>query len=71
MTTVHWKLEGMSCGHCVAAVQKALDRLPGIQRRQIEVGAAEIAFDPAQVDAGRIRAVIEGEGFAVREGGAA
>lgn len=41
-------VSGMTCGHCVAAVQKEIGSLPGV--RQVEVsldtGAVQIAGDP-------------------------
>ena len=33
---------GMSCGHCVAAVQKALQDLEGVDVRQVAVGQATV-----------------------------
>lgn len=33
------KIEGMSCGHCVAAVKSALESIPGVQ-------SAEVTLEP-------------------------
>ena len=40
-------IEGMSCGHCVAAVKQALADVPGVADRQVAVGSAVLAIDPA------------------------
>lgn len=35
MTTTTVKIEGMSCGHCTARVEKVLNALPGIRAKVI------------------------------------
>ncbi len=41
------QIEGMHCGACVARVRKALEKVNGIQVREVEVGSAEIDADSA------------------------
>jgi copper chaperone len=38
------KITGMSCGHCVGQVTKALTRLDGVQ-----VGEAIVVYDPREI----------------------
>jgi copper chaperone CopZ len=40
------KVEGMSCGHCVGRVQKALDAAPGVIEAKVDLssGTAEIRY---------------------------
>jgi copper chaperone CopZ len=40
------KVEGMTCGHCVGRVQKALDAAPGVIEAKVDLdsGTAEIRF---------------------------
>ncbi|MGA2141010.1 MAG: cation transporter [Brevinematales bacterium] len=53
---------GMSCGHCVKAVEKALKDLKVLNNIHVENGKA--TFDaPAGYDTGRIRAAIEDKGY--------
>jgi len=59
--TLH--IEGMSCGHCLNAVSKALSSLDGVQIDSVKIGRAEVRFDPARIDAGRIAAAISDEGY--------
>lgn len=40
--TIELRIEGMSCGHCVAAVKKALESVPGVTRAEVEVGRATV-----------------------------
>ncbi len=41
-TTTLNAIDGMSCGHCVQAVTKALSAVPGIRVKSVEVGSAVI-----------------------------
>lgn len=59
-------IQGMSCGHCVAAVRGALAGLDGVQVQEVTVGSATVAYDPRAVSAEQIAAAIEDEGYAVQ-----
>jgi copper chaperone CopZ len=39
------QIDGMSCGHCVSRVQKALSRLEGVHVDQVEIGSARVTYD--------------------------
>ncbi len=57
------KIDGMSCGHCVARVEKALSKLEGVHVGRVEVGSARIDYDPARTSFARIREAIEDAGY--------
>jgi copper chaperone CopZ len=57
------KIDGMSCGHCVARVEKALSKLDGVSVHRVEVGAAEIDYDPSRTPFARIREAIDEAGY--------
>ena len=57
------KIDGMSCGHCVARVEKALKKLDGVNVNRVEVGAADITYDPARTPFARIREAIDDSGY--------
>lgn len=59
------KIEGMSCQHCVHAVQKALQQLPEVEVQSVEIGSATVSYDPARVDREQIKAAIEEAGYTV------
>lgn len=44
-STVALRIQGMSCGHCVAAVERALRATAGVSGVSVQVGRAE--FDVA------------------------
>lgn len=46
MTTYDLRIEGMSCQHCVHAVERALTRVPGVSKVQVEIGKAHVESAP-------------------------
>lgn len=59
------KITGMTCQHCVMSLRKELGKLPGVDIKDVRIGAALIAYDEAQVSGARIRSAVEEAGFAV------
>lgn len=43
------KITGMSCGHCVGQVTKALTRLDGVHVNSVKVGEAIVVYDPREI----------------------
>ena len=64
------QIDGMSCGHCVARVQKALTKLDGVDLRSVEVGLAEMSYDPSRVSPGKILEAVDAAGYEPRVAGA-
>jgi copper chaperone CopZ len=62
--TVTLRVEGMGCEGCVAAVQEALNGLPGVQRVKVvlEQGLAEVDAE-APADRKAMIAAIERAGY--------
>jgi copper chaperone CopZ len=56
-------IKGMSCGHCVAGVRRALEGLDGVEVREVTVGSATVAYDPAAVTPAEITGAVEAEGY--------
>jgi len=56
-------LEGMSCGHCVAAAREALQRVDGVSVDKIWVGRALITTDDFDEREGKIQAALTEEGY--------
>ena len=57
-------IQGMSCGHCVAAVKGALDQLDGVETKAVQIGTATVAYDPTKITPEQISAAIADEGYA-------
>lgn len=56
------KISGMSCGHCVMHVKKALASIPGVQA-EVEIGKAVVTGENVNMDA--VKAAIEDAGYDV------
>jgi copper chaperone len=61
-TTV--RIKGMSCGHCVKAVDQALRKLSGIKDVKVTVGEAVITTE-GPLNEALVREAIKDEGFEV------
>lgn len=59
--TLH--IEGMSCGHCLNAVNKALAALDGIAIDSVKIGRADLRFDPERIAIADIAAAVTAEGY--------
>jgi len=68
--TTTLSIDGMSCGHCVQAVTKALSAVPGVTVRSVAVGAAEIEAKDGRA-AGQAVAALEAAGYPARTTAAA
>ena len=66
MQKATFEVTGMSCGHCVKAVDQALASMTGVSEKQVALGSVTVAFDAAQTDVSRIAAAIEDAGYQVR-----
>lgn len=60
--TVTLAIDGMSCGHCVGAVSRALEATPGITVRSVAVGNAEVEAESPAAAAAAL-AAIEAAGY--------
>ena len=52
-------ISGMSCGHCVSAVRKALTGVAGVELREVQIGSAQVAVESDAAMAAAERAVDE------------
>lgn len=59
-------ITGMSCGHCVAGVKRALGELQGVEVQEVKVGSATVEYDAGSVSPERIVQAIEAEGYGAR-----
>ena len=65
MTKLAMKISGMSCGHCVQAVRRALESVPGVSVDDVKIGTADVTFDESTVTAEQVQQAVEDEGYAV------
>lgn len=64
-TTLHVK--GMSCGHCVKAVEESVGALKGIASVEVhlDAGAVEVEYHPSEIALATITETIEDQGYDV------
>ena len=64
---VHIEIDGMHCAQCVQAVEQVLTHHAGVATCHVQVGLAEVTFDPTRTEKGGIFEAIRGAGaFQVR-----
>lgn len=66
MTSLQLKIDGMSCGHCVAHVQKALSALDGVAVQDVKIGSATLEYDPAKRSVEEILDAVRDQGYLPR-----
>jgi copper chaperone len=67
METVTIGIDGMTCGGCVASVQRALKRVDGVASVDVslERRQATVEYAPERADPARLHSAIESAGFEV------
>ena len=67
METVTLKVNGMTCGGCVASVTRVLRVLPGVGEVTValETATARVAYDPQRAGLPDIKRAIEDAGYEV------
>jgi copper chaperone len=67
MTTEVFRVSGMTCDHCVAAVTEELSALPGVAAVSIDLvpgAVSAVSVDSAQpLDAAAVRAAVDEAGY--------
>ena len=59
--TLH--IEGMSCGHCLNAVNRALAELPGVEIESVRIGRAEVRYDERTISPEALEAAVTQAGY--------
>jgi copper chaperone len=65
MKTTNLKVTGMTCGHCQAAVERALRAQPGVGSVKVDLagGRAEVEHDEKAVAVEKLIAAVADEGY--------
>ncbi|MGV7114834.1 copper ion binding protein [Paenibacillus kyungheensis] len=65
MANIKLEVEGMSCNHCVQAVEGALQEIGAKGKVNLEAKSVDIEYDAAQVDIMKLTDAIEEQGYDV------
>ena len=71
MANVKLRITGMTCGHCMAKVEKALKGVRGVYTAVVDLpdGEAEVDFDDDQVTPTQLIGAVEHAGYGAKLGG--
>jgi copper chaperone len=65
MDKLTMQITGMTCGHCVAGVTRALKGVAGVSVDQVAIGTASVEYDPTATTPADIAKAVEEEGYHV------
>ncbi|WP_018731537.1 heavy-metal-associated domain-containing protein [Salinispora oceanensis] len=64
MVTTTYQVQGMTCGHCVAAVSAEVGELPGVEQVEVDLAAGRLTVTsqhPMKVET--VRAAVDEAGY--------
>lgn len=69
MATATLKVSGMTCGHCVMAVTKALEGVAGVRAARVDLnaGRATVEYDEATTSPHVLTEAVAEEGYSAEE----
>lgn len=67
MQNITLNVQGMSCGHCVKAIEGSVGQLEGVNEVKVKLDAAqvEVSFNETQVSIDTIKETIDDQGYDV------
>jgi len=67
MENITLNVKGMSCGHCVKAVEGSVGALKGVQKVSVnlEAGKVDVSFNARKVSLKEIKEAIDDQGYDV------
>ena len=67
MENITLSVQGMSCGHCVNAVESSVGKLNGVEQVNVhlESGKVDVSFDNEKVTLSEIKETIDDQGYDV------
>ena len=67
MLQLKLEVEGMSCAHCVTAVDAALKEVPGVSVTAVRLGSATLSYDPALANVEALLDAVSDAGYSASE----
>ncbi|MDR2373995.1 MAG: cation transporter [Bifidobacteriaceae bacterium] len=69
MATAVYRVEGMTCEHCVKAVKEEIGAIPGVESVAVDLAAGEVSTvtvtSGAAIDPAAIAAAVDEAGYAL------
>ncbi len=63
MTTLEFRVPGMTCGHCESAVKSEISQLPGVSSVTVDLGTKAVVVEGTELDREAIWAAVDEAGF--------
>ena len=69
MKHTSFKIQGMTCQHCVQTIEKSVGKLAGVNEVAVNLanGQVDVYMDERKVSEAELRAVIESAGYQVMD----
>ena len=65
-TVSEWRVEGMTCGHCVASVTEEITELPGVESVEVELETGRVTVTSAtELSRDDVEAAVTEAGYAL------
>src|SRR5919112_3080203 len=66
---VNFPVSGMTCASCVNRVEKAIGKVPGVERAAVNLATerATVSYDPGQTTVADIAAAVQRAGYGVAD----
>jgi copper chaperone len=65
MKTTQYRINGMSCAHCVLSVREEVGELDGVEAVDVELETGRLIVTGAGVEDAAVRAAVEEAGYEV------
>ncbi|MET1178928.1 copper chaperone CopZ [Peribacillus simplex] len=61
-------VKGMTCGHCISAIEGSVGKLPGVNSVKVNLdsGTVAVEFNPDEVTLDSIKETIDDQGYDVQ-----
>ena len=60
-----YRVEGMTCAHCVLSVEEEVAVVPGVQRVEVDLASGRMVVHGRDVHGAAVRAAVEAAGYAL------
>jgi copper chaperone len=57
------EIDGMHCDHCVEAVRDALETVRDLEVHRVEIGTAEVTYDPSDLSTDQLATILDDAGY--------
>jgi copper chaperone len=65
MSRYTYKVDGMTCSHCAAAVTEEVSRIARAQNVEVDLESGTLQFDGTGIDTAAVRAAVEEAGYSL------